>query len=608
MKKSLIAPTMAALALVFALPLIAVACGGDTPELVSPPRESRSTAAVATGATHTPAATATRQAKATPTQISPTDSSPIAPKTAQPTAAPAAPAAAKTSGGIQMGGHLRVTTPYVWRDWDFTQTEDSFSLFHGGWAYSGLLQFSPRDGLEIWPDMAESWEVRDSSRTYIFHIDEDLTEWHDGHPFSIDDIIYAIERWKNPPEGVIQPRAGAFKLIDTMEAVDDRTLEIRLKEPFGDFIAEAANPWHMFIPRHILEANDNTITRWQDVIGTGPYKIVNVEGGGIFVTMEKNDNYFRSDPDGNPYPYLDKVTSITMSWDLLPLVGGNYADASITLGSQIYEKDYYCHIDEFTCRTGPLPTVISVQLNNETPPFDDINARKAIMYGVSKWRKTTPRYSDLDVVLFSPTSWFSYLHPSAEEIAKIPGYDQNKSWEEAQMAREFAEQSGLKEFDLIWMGEPGYAKQIQRDMKNCCGVQVNIIIQDWPTAMAAVEDRRYQAAYGGTSGGYAGVIPIIDTMYTPDGSRNGGWDPPDDWMAAWTKAKAMQPGPERNALFDEMFNIMMNDWVPTVPLYAENQIKVHGNYVHNWQAVGFSNNKLEDVWLDCDAPNPGQNC
>ena len=248
------------------------------------------------------------QVVATPT-FPPT---PIPPKQqAQPTAAPAAAPAAPSSD-IQMGGHIRVLNDGFPPKWDFTQTSTWISLFHyGGRAYNGLLQFSPVDGIEIWPDMAKSWEVKDNSQTYVFHLDERLTEYHDGHPFSIDDIIFAIDRWRDPPEGIIQPRVGAFTLIDTMEAVDDHTLEIRLQEPFGDFLAESANQWHMFIPKHILEANENTITDPSQIIGTGPYTIGESEDG-ISVAMNKYGNYFRTDPDGTPYPYLDKVTSVVI--------------------------------------------------------------------------------------------------------------------------------------------------------------------------------------------------------------------------------------------------------------------------------------------------------
>ena len=554
-------------------------------------------------------AAAPSQPVATPT-FPPT---PIPPAIAAATAAPAAAPAAMTSDGIQMGGHLRVLNDGFPPKWDFTQTSTWISLFHyGGRAYSGLLQFSPRDGVEIWPDMAESWEVMDNNQTYVFHIDKDLTEYHDGQPFTLDDVVYAIDRWRNPPEGIIQPRVGAFNLIDTMEVVDDHTLEIRLKEPFGDFIAEAANEWHMFIPRHILEANNNTITNYEQLVGTGPYKIVDAEDG-ISVEMEKYSNYFRSDPEGNQYPYLDKVTSVVIAEPQAIVAALNAKKASATkpnwVGVSHLEYKQMADEGDGTFLAEAFATVDSVQLNNEAPPFDNIDARRAIMYGFNKNRVIEIDGAENPIF---PISWFSYLHPSPEEIGEIPGYNPAKRDEEVAMAREFAEKSGLKEFDLIWIPtRVAHAEQMQQDMLECCDVQVNIVIQDWTAMIAAVEGRRYEAAIGGTAPSYAGTVPIIDIMYTEGGGRNGGWDPPDNWEAAWNKARVQQPGPEQDALFDEMFDIMMNEWMPMVPVYANNHNKFHWNYVHNWQLVAqdiFSNNKFEDVWLDCDAPSPGAGC
>lgn len=551
---------------------------------------------------------AAAQPVATPT-FPPT---PIPPAIAQPTAAPAA-APAASAGGIQMGGHLRVLNDGFPPKWDFTQTSTWISLFHyGGRAYSGLLQFSPRDGVEIWPDMAESWEVMDNNQTYVFHINEDLTEYHDGEPFTLDDVVYAIDRWRNPPEGIIQPRVGAFNLIDRMEVVDDRTLEIRLKEPFGDFIAEAANQWHMFIPRHILEANNNTITNYEQLIGTGPFKIVDAEDG-ISVEMEKNENYFRSDPDGTPYPYLDKVTSVVIAEPQAIVAALNAKRASATkpnwVGVSHLEYKQMAEEGDGTFLAEAFATVDSVQLNNEAPPFDNIDARRAIMYGFNKNRIIEIDGAENPIF---PISWFSYLHPSPEEIAELPGYNPSKRDEEVAMAKEFAEKAGLTEFDLIWIPtRVAHAEQLQQDLLECCDVQVNIVIQDWTAMIAAVEGRRYEAAIGGTAPSYAGTVPIIDIMYSDGGGRNGGWDPPDDWEAAWNKARTQQPGPDQDALFDEMHRIMLEEWVPMVPVYANNHNKFHWNYVHNWQLVAqdiFSNNKFEDVWIDCDAPSPGPGC
>ena len=554
------------------------------------------------------AAPAAQQPQATPT-FPPT---PIPPAIAQPTAAPPA-AAATTSSGIRTGGHLRVLNDGFPPKWDFTQTSTWISLFHyGGRAYSGLLQFSPRDGVEIWPELAESWEVKDNNQTYVFHIDEDVTEYHDGHPFSIDDVIYAIDRWRNPPEGIIQPRVGAFTLIDTMEAIDDRTLEIKLTEPFGDFIAEAANEWHMYIPKHILEANNNTITSYEQLIGTGPYKIVDAEDG-ISVEMEKNADYFRSDPDGNPYPYLDKVTSVVIAEPQAIVAALNAKRASATkpnwVGVSHLEYQRMAEEGDGTFYAEAIISVDSVQLNNEAPPFDNIDARRAVMYGFNK-----NRVIEIDGVEnpIYPISWFSILYPSPEEIAELPGYNPAKRDEEVAMAKEFAEKGGLTEFDVIWIpSRVAHAEQLQQDMLECCDVQVNIVIQDWTAMIAAVEGRRYEAAIGGTAPSYAGTVPIIDIMYSDGGGRNGGWDPPDNWEAAWNKARTHQPGPEQNALFDELHRIMLEEWMPMVPVYANNHNKFHWNYVHNWHLVAqeiFSNNKFEDVWVDCNAPSPGPGC
>ncbi|MCY4579941.1 MAG: ABC transporter substrate-binding protein [Chloroflexi bacterium] len=557
-------------------------------------------------------AAAPAQPVATPT-FPPT---PIPPAIAQPTAAPAAAAAAPaamSSDGIQTGGHLRVLNDGFPPKWDFTQTSTWISLFHyGGRAYSGLLQFSPRDGVEIWPDMADSWEVMDNNQTYVFHINENLTEYHDGEPFTLDDVVYAIDRWRDPPEGIIQPRVGAFNLIDTMEVVDDRTLEIKLKEPFGDFIAEAANQWHMFIPRHILEANDNTITSFEQLVGTGPYKIVDAEDG-ISVEMEKDANYFRSDPDGNPYPYLDKVTSVVIAEPQAIIAALNAKRASATkpnwVGVSHLEYKQMAEEGDGTFLAEAFATVDSVQLNNEAPPFDNIDARRAIMYGFNKNRIIEIDGAENPIF---PISWFSYLHPSPAEIAELPGYNPAKRDEEVAMAREFAESAGLTEFDLIWIPtRVAHAEQLQQDLLECCDVQVNIVIQDWTAMIAAVEGRRYEAAIGGTAPSYAGTVPIIDIMYSEGGGRNGGWDPPDEWEAAWNKARTQQPGADQDALFDEMHRIMLEEWVPMVPVYANNHNKFHWNYVHNWQLVAqdiFSNNKFEDVWIDCNAPSPGPGC
>ena len=498
--------------------------------------------------------------------------------------------------------------------WDFSQTSTWISLFHyGGRAYNGLLQFSPRDGIEIWPDMATSWESTNNSQTFTFQIDENITEWHDGQPFVIDDIIFGIDRWRNPPEGIIQPRVGAFALIDNIQKIDDHTLEINLSEPFGDFVAEAANQWHMMIPRHILEANNGTIDRWQDIIGTGPYKISDAEDG-ISVEMVRNESYFRMAPDGSPFPYLDKVTSINIQEPQAQLaaIRSRQADATkptFALSHLEYQRLLEDFPGEASFKVEPFVDVASIQLNNLAAPFDDINARKAVFYGFYKQGVIDSLGEENPVF---PISWFSYLLPSSNEIvADIPGYNFDNREEELEAARGFAEAAGLKEFELIAVtARTTHGELLQQDMAEI-GVEVTIRVQDWTGMIASVEGRRYQAATGGTAPSYGGVVPVADIMYSVGGGRNGGWEPPANYQAAWNEARTLAAGADRDALFTEMHRIMAEEWVPSVPYMAANQNKFHWNYVHNWDLVVqeiFSNNKFEDVWIECSAPEPGAGC
>ena len=553
---------------------------------------------------------------AAPAQVEATATFPptvVPPAIATPVPAAPAPSTAMATGEAMRGGHIRVINGGFPPKWDFSQTSTWISLFHyGGRMYSGLLQFSPRDGIEIWPDLAESWEVSNNSQTYTFHIDEDLTQWNDGTPFDVDHIIYAIDRWRNPPEGIIQPRVGAFNLIDTMKKVDDNTLEINLTEPFGDFIAESANQWHAIIPQHILEANDSTIPRWQDVIGTGPYKITDAEDG-ISVDSEKNVDYFRDAPDGDPYPYLDNVSSITIIEPQLAIaaIRSKEADATKPIGIPHneyveMEKDFP---GQFSFKAEPFVDVASIQLNNQGPPFDNIDARRALFYGAYKQGIIDSEGAENP---YYPISWFSYIFPSSQEIVDtVPGYKPERREEELAMAKEFAEKAGFTEFELVVIpARVTHAESVQADMAEI-GVDVKINPQDWTSMVAAVEGRRYEAAMGGTAPSYGGVVPLADIMYSENGGRNGGWDPPANYLAAWKEARTLLAGPERDKLFSEMHRIMLEEWVPSVPYGAVNQNKFHWNYVHNWDLVVqeiFSNNKFEDVWLDCDAPNAPPGC
>ena len=214
-------------------------------------------------------------------------------------------------GGTR-GGVMKINTQKWFQRWDMT-TRSHWSSTQGlNRHYSGVLQFSPRDGLTVTPDLAKSWTLTDdlTGSTFVFN---EGVKWHDGEDFSVDDVIYTINRWQNPPVGVAQPRVAGLLLVDSMLKVGDNTLQIAHTKPTSRILPAMADSWHIILPQHILEPAGGVLSTGDQVIGTGPFKVESFSEGNNVVSVA-NPYYFHNAPDGSPFPYLDGITGIALAF------------------------------------------------------------------------------------------------------------------------------------------------------------------------------------------------------------------------------------------------------------------------------------------------------
>ena len=84
----------------------------------------------------------------------------------------------------------------------------------------------------------------------------------------------------------VSPRKGAYTLLDSVRAIDDRTVEFKLKQPFGSF------PINLVMP--IVPASAGPDFR-DHPIGTGPYRFVSHAADDRLV-LERFPTYFRGAP------------------------------------------------------------------------------------------------------------------------------------------------------------------------------------------------------------------------------------------------------------------------------------------------------------------------
>lgn len=155
------------------------------------------------------------------------------------------------------------------------------------------LVFRNPDTGELQPLLATSWTVVDE-KTIEFELRPGVT-FHNGDAFSADDVVYTINTIISPDSKVTNPTR--FSHIANAEKLGDLKVRLNLKTPFPavlEFLAANTPIW----PKAYRESvGPEEYAR--KPVGTGPYRIVSMDGVGEIVT-ERHDGYFADSPKGRP--------------------------------------------------------------------------------------------------------------------------------------------------------------------------------------------------------------------------------------------------------------------------------------------------------------------
>ena len=149
------------------------------------------------------------------------------------------------------------------------------------------------DSSGIAPSIAESWEISPDGTLYTFVIRQGVT-FHDGSPMTMEDVVFSLER-------VFDPKGSGYSFlfgtVEGVEAVDDTSLQITLKEPFTPLLDNLNVFPASIVPKAAVEADADAFA--QNPVGTGPFKLQEFAKGRQ-VHLVKHDGYWKPDR-----PHLD---------------------------------------------------------------------------------------------------------------------------------------------------------------------------------------------------------------------------------------------------------------------------------------------------------------
>ncbi|MFC4450362.1 ABC transporter substrate-binding protein [Halorussus aquaticus] len=274
--------------------------------------------------------------------------------------------------------------------------------------FDGLVHY-PKGNIGPELLLADDHSVSDDGTVHTFELDPEAT-FADGRPVRADDVVYSFER-----AVASEHSASASKLLDVLgvehrtetvetedgsaeryepgtlgvEAIADRTVEIRLSEPFHAAMGVLAYPSLSVVPEGIVgdvEGYDGEMSysefATENPVGAGPFE---------FETWTKDVEYAvsaRDDYRGDG-PYVDGIR-----WEVTSTPSAEYTYA--------INKN----ADAFWIPSGKFdPNLVSIETTDE-------KGRKVGTYGPLPENGETVQYHQI------PQTWTFYLGFNAERVAK----------------------------------------------------------------------------------------------------------------------------------------------------------------------------------------------
>jgi len=252
-------------------------------------------------------------------------------------------------------------------------SSDSTSHSISAQVFNGLVKYD-RD-LNIVGDLAESWDISDNGLVITFHLRKGVT-WHDGQPFTADDVLYTYRVTVDPKTPTAY--AGDFLKVTKAEVLDDYTFRVTYDRPFAPALAS----WGAAIlPQHLLKGKDimqSPLTRHP--VGTGPYMFKEWVTGQK-IALVSNPNYFEGRPHIDGYIMRIIPDTATMFLELrargIDQMGLTPLQYTRQTENNLFRKNYnkYRYLSFGYTYLG---------YNLANPFFRDTRVRQAFSYAINK--------------------------------------------------------------------------------------------------------------------------------------------------------------------------------------------------------------------------------
>lgn len=225
------------------------------------------------------------------------------------------------------------------------------------------------------PWLAEKIEaVGQDGRSWRIRL-RDGIRWHDGKPFSADDVAFTLRYYRDGPANRWTHHVSDIPKLEQIEVLDLLTLRIRCSQPCPQFdrVTAADLP---ILPMHVWTSVTQPHRFRGPVVGTGPYRLAAIMPG-RYVRLDANRDYFGGKP---------LVDSILLSMVRNPVTAftalrANELDLVATAVPPELKPTLAQRPDLALLPANPL-NAVEMRMNFDRKPFSDAAFRQALALAV----------------------------------------------------------------------------------------------------------------------------------------------------------------------------------------------------------------------------------
>jgi oligopeptide transport system substrate-binding protein len=548
---------------------------------------------------------------------------------------------------------INLISPEKISGYDPINSSDKYSANEVGKVYEGLFEFHPlKRPYELIPNLAESLPIVSLDglnytfklRKGVYFHDSPVFKGNIGRELRAQDVVYSIKRLADPKlnakgwwvlddrlVGLNEWRINHSKSqitnyeeeIEGLKALDDHTLQIKLKKPYPQFLYALAMPYTFVVPREAVEFYGKEFLNYP--VGTGAFVLPKFEQSSL-ITYFRNPKFreklYPSEGEegddklglladaGKKIPLVDKINVHVMvesqpKWlsfmkaknDLLEVKDVNIQQSinqDRTLKSDHKEKGIRLVMK-------PMLDVTYFAFNHEEPIFKNKKLRQAMN------------------LAFDRVSYNRLFHENTAFEAQgpiPPGLDgQKKEFKnpyikyDVELAKKYLAEAGFPG----GKGLPTIVVQTRSDtvsrqqvefFEKCMekiGINIDIRMNTWPELVNKVTKKQHQMYTMAWGADYPDAENFLGLLYCPNqapGSNGANYCNP-EFDTIFKQATVMQDSPDRTDLYEKLNEMIAFD-VPWILGFHRTDIYLTQAWLKNFKHMEFNHSQFQYLNVDLE--------